>query len=286
MALTLLLSGGLGNQLFQYAAVRSLALRLETDLTIDARFYPPESMGGAKGMWLTDFPIRARIKSHAFDYLPPHHILRRIYRKLIAEPARRRYQEPSLGFHPEFFELKDDAIISGNFQSPLYFESNYHLFANELDMLEAGILPPTKFINGIPISECIGVHIRRGDYIGDPVFDMANRDKYYMRAISMMRDVRGKNCPIVVVSDDIDWCKAQPYLQKALFTEAAANAKPYLDLFLLSQCGSLIIANSSFSWWSGFFAYRNGAHVICPSPWIGGIATNDIAIAPKGWTIV
>jgi len=285
MALTLLLGGGLGNQLFQYAAARSLALRLGVDLTIDTRFYPLSSPVGAKSLWLTHFPIHASLRSYDKSVLSPHHLLLRAYRKLFSERPGRRFQERSLGFHPEFFDLKDKSIISGNFQSPLYFEDVYDEFSCELDLLRAGHIEPTKNIDGIKVSEFIGVHVRRGDYLTEQGFAMPEADGYYRRALSLMREMRGEKSPVLIVSDDMGWCKSQTFFAGAMFLQSSKSDPPYKDLFLLSQCGGIIIANSSFSWWSAWFGSCRGASVIAPRMWISGKSTKYLNVVPNGWTI-
>src|SRR5262245_13926336 len=280
------MSGGLGNQLFQYSAARSVALRLGTGVTIDTRFYPLAAQGGAKGFWLAHFPIRADIVSYEASLIPPHHILRRVYRALVSEPRAKRFYEPRLGYNSSIWDVKDGAILIGNFQSPMYFSRYYEILADEIDLLRVGTIPPTKKINELPMSEFIGVHVRRGDYLSLPDFDMVDRDTYYTRALSIISEKNGKSRPLLVVSDDIAWCKTRPCFQGAVFVESEPSSPPYNDLFLLSQCGALVIANSSFSWWAGWFASLRGALVIAPRVWLFGESSGALSITPSNWLLV
>lgn len=209
MSIKLLASGGLGNQLAQYSAARALAIRRGTDLIIDTRFYPKASLGSAKGFWLTHFPICAKVVSYDNAHLSAHHPLRRLFRRALTERPSRRYLERSLRFDPAFLDLDDGATISGTFLCHSYFESDFDLFSKEVDLLESGRISRTEILNEQPLSEYIGIHVRRGDYISPEtsrMFDVVDRDSYYSNALSLIRDIVGKR-PLLVVSDDLAWCR-------------------------------------------------------------------------------
>jgi hypothetical protein len=258
MSIKLLAGGGLGNQLAEYSAARALALRRGTDLIVDTRFYPKDSMGGAKGFWLDHFPINAKIVSYQGSRLSAHHPIRRVLRSVLTERPSRRYVERSLKYDPAFFDLEDGSTISGVFLCPAYFESEFNQIKSELDLLESGQVKRTEMIDGCPISDYIGIHVRRGDYL-DPgpsqLFNVVDRESYYAAALNVITEIAGKR-PLLLVSDDIEWCRTRLYFESAVFWQPPEPQPPYHDLFLLSQCGALIIANSTFSWWAAWFASR------------------------------
>lgn len=161
-------------------------------------------------------------------------------------------------------------------------------FDGEIDLLKAGVIAPTETIDARPIADYIGVHVRRGDYLSPQyksLFDVLQRDSYYPEALSFLSRATGKH-KLLVFSDDIEWCRAQPYFMNAVFWESSKTSPPYQDLFLLSQCGAIAIANSSFSWWAALFASRRGVPVVAPSIWLSGIRTADICLGLPGWTLI
>ena len=288
MAIKLLIGGGLGNQLAQYSAARALSLRRGTDLIIDTRFYRNSPTETAKTFWLDHFPIQAQVVTYENARFSAHHPLRRIYRRFISEPPARRFVERGLGFNPAFFSLGDGVTISGLFQHPEYFLNDFDSFDAEIDLLNAGVMHPTKTIAAVQITDYIGIHVRRGDYLSPEYvssFDVLHRDCYYPEAISVIARMTGKH-NLLVISDDIEWCRSRPYFKRAVFWESSKTAPPYHDLFLLSQCGALVIANSSFSWWAAWFASRRGAQIVAPSIWLSGMRTAAIGLALAGWVLV
>ena len=94
---------------------------------------------------------------------------------------------------------------------------------------------------------------------------------YYLKALEHFPDKK-----VIVVSDTIDWCKEQDWLQddRFLFSDSSYEtfgdgaSVPYIDLCLMSLCGGAIIANSSLSWW-GAWLQNNTGKVIAPDPWFG-----------------
>jgi hypothetical protein len=271
----------------QYSAARALALRLGTDLIIDTRFYPQASVGSAKGFWLNHFPICAKVVSYGGVCLSAHHPLRRVYRSTLTERPSRRYVERSLRYDPGFLDLKDGTTISGTFLCPSYFESEFSKFRNELDLLESGQVNRTETISGRPISDYIGIHVRRGDYRAPEtsrIFDVVDRERYYVSSLSLIEGIAGKR-PLLVVSDDIEWCRTQRCFEGAVFWQPSLPQPPYHDLFLLSQCGALIIANSSFSWWAAWFASRREACIVAPRQWLDGVPTESFGLVPKEWIV-
>ena len=110
------------------------------------------------------------------------------------------------------------------------------------------------------------------------------KKEYYIEALKE-KEFEGKN--VVVVSDTIDWCKKQDWLQgdRFLFSDASYEefgdgaSVPYIDLCLMTLCGGGIIANSSLSWWGAWLqkggdklgknSIQRHWRVVAPEPWFG-----------------
>ena len=285
MTIKLLLSGGLGNQLFQFAAAKSLAIRRETKLEINLRFFP--SIGPLeKRCSLPEFNIDAQFVDPALPLLGRHSLVHRIYRKLISEQSRFRYHEPSMGFHAEVLDLCDGTTVSGLFQSHLYFAEHEQEIRSEVDLLPYRSFP--KSFKGWNYCDLIGLHVRRGDYLQHSGFELPNAAEYYSAAIDAAKRLLPK-APVLVFSDDIEWCREQDCFHGAIFhvfDETPKQNTPLLDMFCMSQCAVLIISNSTYSWWAAWLSGRQNAKVFAPFIWLDRVPVETIRVLPNEWEIV
>ena len=115
----------------------------------------------------------------------------------------------------------------------------------------------------------VGIHIRRGDYLNHPVYKDICTYEYYAKAIALIQE-KIKNPVFYIFSNDILWCKnnIEKLISgcKVVYVDWNKGEDSYCDMQLLMACKTLIIANSSFSWWAAYLNARN--------PWV---------IAPKKW---
>lgn len=108
---------------------------------------------------------------------------------------------------------------------------------------------------GIDHLDMVGIHVRRGDYVNNPFYVNLMETPYYEDA---MAQFQGED--FMVFSDDIEWCKKQKIFEGCEFS----YGNELEDMNLLASCKGIIMANSSFSWWS---AYLSNAKVIAPKAW-------------------
>lgn len=113
-----------------------------------------------------------------------------------------------------------------------------------------------RFGDGIGFTNYIGIHVRRGDFVGSDFHTELDTD-YYKNAMSFFPDKT-----FIVFSDDIEWCKNQSVFKDCAFSEGNDEIE---DFNMLASCAGLIIANSTFSWWAAY---------LCPNP-------NKRIVAPK-----
>lgn len=274
MAITMLMGGGLGNQMFQYAAGRSLSARWNTDLVLDLRYYANVSDRQTKAFALASFPIDATITDYSTG-LHAHHPLRRLMRKVVSERPGQIYREPELTFDRAFFELPDGTKLTGGFHSWRYFDDVADTLVRELTPTLD--VPSTAY--GQPLADCVAVHVRRGDYLTTAGFAMQDFEGYYRRALQMARQWG----PLLVFSDDPQWCRSAPLFEGASVYETPRGAPAAHDLLAMSRCGGLVIANSSYSWWAAWLAWQRGARVITPTQWIMGRTVDEMQMSPPDW---
>ena len=128
------------------------------------------------------------------------------------------------------------------------------------------------------------IHIRRGDYLTDPLRRGTTGLDYTNRAIKRMKELADPEC-WCVFSDDIEWAKEHlsKLLPKAtiIYSEWNQGEKSVHDMHLMSLCQHNIIANSSFSWWGAWLSTRTAKVIIAPNNWMN---MEDVCSpVPTGW---
>jgi hypothetical protein len=272
--ITIQLQGGLGNQLFQYAAARALAHRHGTSVAFDLRFFQNQKEKpditprgyelGAFGIVPTPPPLPDRL-ALGLSPLPFQKVLRKLVRRW--HPVT-EYREPSFRYDPVLLEATSArTYLTGYFQSERYFSDMEGLLRNELKFvgqLETEVAP------SIQTTRSVSLHIRRGDYVTNPAahrFHGTCSLDYYRESVAYLTERLGE-LHVFVFSDDQAWARQHLTLaQPTTFVEGHTGLLSYKDMQLMSQCRHHILANSSFSWWG---AWLN------PSP-------HKIVVAPKRW---
>lgn len=277
--------GGLGNQLFIYAAARRLALVNNAELVLDDRSGFAWDERYQRQYQLDHFAIPCR-KATALERLEPFSRIRR-YAKRRWNARRpfeqRKYlRQEGIDFDPRLLAIKPCSrlYLEGYWQSEGYFKDIEPQIRKDLR-----IQPPTDAINQqvaakICATDAVAVHVRFFD-APDPVPDkpFANNTPggYYQRAIHVMEQ-RTSNAHYFIFSDRPEAARTRislPDKRVTLVHHNQGDAMAYADLWLMTQCRHFIIANSTFSWWGGWLAHNHGKVVIAPggerrvgvSPW-------------------
>jgi len=282
------LSGGLGNQLFQYAAGRALSLKLGVDLILDCTWFQGHS---ERAYALAPFSINAN--TYFGSALLPDwvknlecRLTRRWAGKRLGVPI---YREPHFHFDDAYPLLKHPVYLEGFWQSERYFLECKELIAKEL-ALNTKTTDQFKLIaNLIQSSDAICIHIRRGDYITNPiasqVHGLCSLDYVYQGAKEVSKDLITPHC--FIFSDDPEW--VQRNLRLALPSTVVDIAKPHeahLDLGLMMQCKYFVIANSSLSWWGAWLSPYPLKRIIAPLNWFASSNKITDDLIPQTWTLL
>jgi hypothetical protein len=279
------LIGGLGNQMFQYAAARALADRLGTSLKIDVIGFDAYKLheyslhhfriGAATATRLDVAPVRSRPS------------VRRAAHLLPGDRVRHVFTEGSLRFDPSLFACQDGTYLRGYWQSEKYFADKADLVRAEfalrspLSSKSRGVL---EEIEADPAA--VSLHVRRGDYAFDPHTKATHGlvgEQYYRRAISAFRS-RFSGATFYAFSDDPEWV-ADTFARDGDVRVVNANdaSRNYEDLALMSACRHHIIANSSFSWWGAWLNEAPKKCVIAPRSWFQDPTRVDSDLVPTDW---
>lgn len=298
------MTGGLGNQMFQYALYLKLcSMGKEVKFDDVAEYQVPDARPIMLWVFGISYPKASAVEINQITdgFLKLSH---RIRRKLFGRRSL-EYHEKDCNFDEQVLK-KEPAYLTGYFQSEKYFkdiEAQVRKTFVFSDKIWKGINPDTKrrmkgYLEQIGSTTAAALHVRRGDYLTtSEVFGGICTQEYYVRAIKrLLKDV--PDAVFFVFSNDTKWVKewipglckqgALEGTDRFVVIEGTTEDTGYLDLLLMSRCRHYILANSSFSWWG---AYLNPSHdklVIVPSVWFNNQDCRDIyteemiKISPKG----
>jgi len=112
------------------------------------------------------------------------------------------------------------------------------------------------FGEGIVSKPYVGIHVRRGDYVGNTFHADLMKTDYYQRAMALFPDRNFK-----VFSDDITWCKQQEIFKDCFMS---TNNNEIDDINELAGCEGIIMANSSFSFWAAYLSTALSHNIVAP----------------------
>ena len=281
--ITIRLNGGLGNQLFQFAAGRATALRLGVDLGFDVRLLG----GGHSTYGLHAFRVTGRILDK--DELPPmrgdNSFRRALWRVGLIKPAL--FKERSLAYDPLIDRVKDDTYLSGYFQSERYFSRFSDIIRSELSFDEKFAEVPHDLLEEIRSVNSVSLHVRRNDYANDPkalAIHGLRSIGYYQKACQEVAHRIGAPIVVYVFTDDFEWVSKNLQLDwPVVLVGRQFNGSRFQDLYLMSQCKSHIIANSSYSWWGAWLGETDSGVVVGPEPWFRDLNLKNPDILPMRW---
>ncbi len=279
------IKGGLGNQLFQYAAARALSLQYQTQLALDTSSFDEQR--------LRNFELNA-FKTH-FDFAEPQQLItverrgffQKVRDNLAPYQFRRVFREKHFHFHRRFFNLPDGVYLKGYWQSEQYFAPANDVIRSELQLKESFVLPVQSFAEKLQSCNAVSVHIRRGDYTNPEILRVHGilPPDYYERAVAYFL----QNDPSVsffVFTDDPYWVKENIHIPGAFFVSGIETRNHYEDFYLMSKCRHHIIANSSFSWWAAWLNNAPGKKVVAPKNWFNEGPKDTQDLIPTGWTVL
>lgn len=286
------MSGGLGNQMFQYALYLKLK-KLGHDVKFDDRteYDRPE----VRPIQLSAFGIRYPAATHdeVIDITDGSMKLRDRIRRRLTGRKTAEYAENGTCYDPLVMN-RDPAYLVGNFQSERYFadiEGEVRkAFQFDPEIISDEIKEWEKRITA---DDAAAIHIRRGDYLNaKDVYGDICTDEYYDAAI----DVILKKHPDTVFylfSNDHEWSDMFMGRHKDIpmhSVKCSTEYTGYLDMYLMSKCKGHIIANSSFSWWGAWLCSDSQKEVIAPKVWLNNgkcadIHTDDMILIDKGGII-
>jgi hypothetical protein len=245
------LSGGLGNQLFQYAAGRAASLRLGCRLWLDLS----SLVSTQEGVTKRDFELGP--------------CLLKATPLLIPGEGWAEYRQDGFAFDPEFEAVGPGCKMIGGFQSELFFASAREEVRRDLTAPMPHDPAFSSLLAGIwEEREPVAVHVRRGDYkkAATQAYHGLLGRSYYAKAIDHLVQ-RCDPSRVFLFSDDPD--EASELLDGLCdFTVVEGDpSRPWRDMKLMAACSHHVMANSSFSWWGSWLSDNPGKIAVAPYDW-------------------
>jgi hypothetical protein len=282
------LNGGIGNQMFQYAAAKSLAIHHKTILKLDI------SPGTDKSM-----PQELRPRPFDLHYfnLPDQFAnvtdiesfntksaLEKIKEKAKPNHKRKIYREPFFHYDSNFFNAEADVYLKGLWQSEKYFYPFKNEIRNLFEFKNETVSTLKDVSYRLKNQNSVSIHIRRGDYLAKVSLEVLGLIplEHYQNAIELINS-KMPDTFFYFFSDDINWVKESFQLPNATYISGDISKDHVEDLYLMSQCKHNIIANSSFSWWGAWLNNNPNKIVVVPKNWFNKGPKDTQDLIPEGW---
>jgi len=293
------LFGGLGNQMFQYAAGRSIACVNEKVLKLDITSGFREDFYKRK-YCLKYFNIEEHIASKSelprllinhSESLSVFGKTSRFINNLFPLDKKYVYKEKSLLFDPSIFKPRDRIYLIGYWQSEKYFSNIEPIIRSEYSFKTLPANRNKEIAERILNDNSVGIHFRRLYGVsGEKVIRKHKKVygtpsvQYYKNAIRYLQEMYS-DLIFFIFSDHIQWVKDNFREQLPLiFVDYNDNESSYEDLRLMSLCKHQIIANSSFSWWAAHLNRNKSKTIIAPKTWfLDRYKNENNDIIPESW---
>ena len=296
------LTGGLGNQMFQYAAGLALAEHRRTVLKLDVRWFKQDPAYEAHNRYaLSCFNITEQFateeevdRAHGFALSTTERWTTALARLLrLRQYVRRRetlganpHFPPTFAFYPEFFQQPDNTYLAGMFQSERFFTPVAKLLRLHFSQRYPPQPEVAAMAERIRSGPSAAIHFRRGDYVRNTTFatqiGVIGMD-YYQRVAKLLRE-RSPNATLYIFSDDIESVAREFHpLGPHEFVRCVEPWHPWDKLRLMSLCEHIAIANSTFSWWAAWLNPSPEKLVIAPDPWFSGKELDGRDVVPESW---
>jgi len=253
--------GQIGNQAFQYAMLRAVAMKNGYEVAIPMKF--------------------DGIKKKDLVELEPFCL--RDVRPLTADDVIvKKYKEVSHAYDKAVFDQPDGTDFHGYYQSEKYFKPIEKRIRDEFTFKPAIFDYAAEYVEGLrkDADRVVSVHVRRGDCLDNPHLFHVHTVDYFRRA---MANFYHEGTLFLMISDDMPWCEKELRGPNIRYCGTPSH---WHDLAVMSNCDHHIISGSTFGWWGAWLApkMRRKRVVICPDPWFPPAMNRDTSdMVPAGW---
>jgi hypothetical protein len=282
------LIGGLGNQMFQYAFGRNVSLKHNVPLLLDLsglldRSYKknftyrnynldifsmqPRFLNDLNSIYIEESRYKKILKNICFPYL-----------------SFRVVKEKKISFSNKYLNCSKNCYFIGYWQSEKYFHDIQDVIRNDF-IIRSEV--DKNLAQKISDTESVCIHVRRGDFVNNPVANMyhgvCDKQYYYNAMDNIRQKIDAPN--IFIFSDDITWCQENLQFDDptTFISHDLAEKKFDQDLKLMSLCKNFVISNSSFGWWGAWLSKYPNKIVIAPIRWLNDPSIDTRDLIPETW---
>lgn len=269
------LSGGLGNQMFQYAFGRALSQKKGESLYLDDFSFNRDEL---RDYALENYSLKAQKLS--FSRQVYYNIMFYYNRKFPFIP--RGEEKYGMYYEKEVFCLDDGINVDAKYYDGCWQnEAYFSLCLTELreELTYRGKLSKEKeeLVKKMNRAISVAVHVRHGDYLNDNnklIYEIP-MVSYYLNAMQLIKSIYPKSV-FFFFSDDLEWCKSHfGNREDSVFPCFDVPCTAQEDIYLMQQCDHYIIANSSFSWWAACLGKKDKTICIAPKTWLKNRKINE-----------
>lgn len=278
------LKGGIGNQMFQYAFGRKLALKNNDVLKLEI-----DGLGRANEVGDIYRPFSLEHLTIINEIATANEVSKIKYPFGLFSKGWRWFslrilKRSNIVWNPKFLKKSGNIFLDGYWQSPKYFEDIRDTLLSEF-RLHTPLSPAvTAFKDQIESNTSVSIHVRRGDYVKNPrvqkEFGICEAS-YYQSAIEHIKRTVERPT-FFMFSDDITWVKENLPLPVSTVFVQDPTLRDVEELALMSMCTHNIIANSTFSWWGAWLNAHEDKIVVAPTPWFES-QPFDAHLIPDTW---
>lgn len=288
--------GGLGNQMFEYAAGLALAWRRRTVLKLDTTFYHEHDVDDRHYSLdclnvPAQFSTQQEVSTLKVGLTRQEKIAKVMLEALrlsklaaVLECKGHAHYQKYWTFYPAFHELPDNTWLYGNFQSEKFFEPVADILRRQFTFRYPATVEVEEMMERIRSKPSVAMHFRRGDYCGQYQSIGALSSEYYNQAINLVRAKVPREAVYYIFSDDIEAVEREFHPPVShVFVKCIRDANYYDKIRLMSICNHNIIANSTFSWWAAWLNLGQNKLIVAPERWFADGRQDERDMLPAGW---
>lgn len=285
------LIGGLGNQMFQYAASRALSLRRDVSLRLDLsgfagyKLHQGFELHRVFGCGIPEATAKDMRSVLGYQAYP-------LVRRLLVRPSLRWLRseafivEPHFNHWPGINAVPVNCWLAGYWQSQKYFGDKSQQIRRDFRFAEPMSARNAAVDASIRACNAVSLHVRRGDYANNAqnlaTHGLCTPD-YYRAAIQYFI-AHIANPVFFVFSDDIPWASQNLDIPAPHeYVDHNREDQSFNDMRLMAACQHHIIANSSFSWWGAWLNPQPQKIVVAPAKWFARPTMDWKDLLPESW---
>lgn len=263
--ITCRVAGGLGNQLFSYAAARAMSIRNGAHLKIDDFSGFTHDVEYKRSYSLSNFNIPC--KKINVPYSRYKLRMLKFVSQFIKYGNKYYFEQRFIAYDPEIVKMKvnRNLYITGNWQSENYFKDFESVIRSDLEFVIPAEIIDSAFVSKIKTFNSVAIHIRVFDNITSNKTNNISKD-YYIDAINKMEQAVIEPHYFIFSNDvqaaiDMGIWKGKNVV---FMSQQNYQAEDFIDMWLMTQCKHFIIANSTFSWWGAWLSKHSEKVIIAP----------------------